>query len=60
MHLVNGVYLEIDGEVFEIRDSSLKPIENRHYHNKDLESSENNGKSDKKEGNKEAIDPRMD
>lgn len=54
------MYLEIDGDIFETRNSSLRAIKNKHYKNKDLKLSENNKKLDKNKGNKKDIDPRMD
>lgn len=59
-HFAIGVYLEIDGDIFETRNSSLRAIKNKHYKNKDLKLSENNKKLDKNKGNKKDIDPRMD
>lgn len=59
-HFASGVYLEIDGDIFEIRNSSLRPIKNRYHKNKDLKPSKSNKKSDRKKSDREDIDPRMD
>lgn len=69
MHLINGVYLEKNGTIFEIKEKPgqyneegmmfdqkyLEPVEKR---DKDLNFSKNNKKPEKKEGKREDIDPR--
>ncbi len=71
MHSINGVYLEINGNIFETKMRSfddfeqgeifeeifLEPVKKKY---RDLKPSKNDKKADKKKGKKEDIDPRMD